>query len=347
MLRPALLPAFALCGLLSALPAMVGAESLTLAPVEITDWKAVFGRIEARDRLPARARLGGTLVDLAVQEGDTVTAGQVIGRIVDEKLDFQLSALDAQKTALDAQLANAQSELTRGEELLARGVTTAQRLDALRTQVDVLKGQIAALAAQAAVIEQQASEGAVLAPAAGRVLDVPVARGAVVLPGEVVALIGGGGTFLRLAVPERHAAALAEGALLPIDGPEGQAEGRLERIYPLIENGRVVADVSVIGISDRFVDARVLVRLPLDTRSALAVPATALITRAGVDFVAVEGAGGLTLRAVVPGTRQTLDGTEMVEVLSGLAPGDAIRTDGAAAAAELAAAAPAEGASHD
>ncbi len=63
--------------------------------------------------------------------------------------------------------------------------------------------------------------------------------------------------------------------MLPIEGPEGQAQGRLERIYPLIENGRVVADVAVEGISDRFVDARVLVRLPLDTRDALAVPATA------------------------------------------------------------------------
>ncbi len=336
MRRPSLLPALALTGLLSALPAAVGAESLTLEPVALTDWKAVFGRIEARDRLPARARLGGTLVDLAVKEGDTVTAGQVIGRIVDEKLDFQLSALDAQKTALDAQLANAEAELTRGEELLARGVTTAQRLDALRTQVDVLRGQIAALAAQRAVIEQQASEGAVLAPAAGRVLDVPVAMGAVVLPGEVVALIGGGGTFLRLAVPERHAAALAEGAMLPIEGPEGQAEGRLERIYPLIENGRVVADVAVEGISDRFVDARVLVRLPLDTRDALAVPATALITRAGVDFVATVGPHGLSLRTVVPGARHSLDGVEMVEILSGLAPGDVIRTDGAAAAAETA-----------
>lgn len=338
----------ALAASFAALPGALAAEPLTLAPVEITDWKAVFGRIEARDRLPARARLGGTLVELLVVEGDTVTAGQVIGRIVDEKLDFQLSAIDAQKTALDAQLANAEAELTRGEELLARGVTTVQRLDALRTQVDVLKGQIGALLAERAVVEQQASEGAVLAPAAGRILDVPVAMGAVVMPGEVVAVLGGGGTFLRLAVPERHAAALSTGDALPIEGPEGQVEGRLERIYPMIENGRVVADVAVEGLSDRFVDARVLVRLPVDRREVLAVPAAALITRAGVDFVAVDGPGGLALRAVVPGARQEADGAEVVEILSGLVAGDVIRTDGAAAAAEIAAGAPVAGeASHD
>lgn len=334
-----LMPLWALLALGLALSAPLRAETpagatVTLAPVEVTEWKSVFGRIEARDRVPARARLGGTLVELAVNEGDMVAAGQVLGRIVDEKLVFQLSALTAQKAALQAQLDNAEAELKRGEELLARGVTTVQRLDALRTQVDVLKGQIEALDAQARVIEQQTAEGAVLAPAAGRVLDVPVAQGAVIQPGEEVALLGGGGIFLRLAVPERHATALHEGDAIVIEGPDGAMQGRLERVYPLIENGRVVADVAVEGLPDRFVDARVLVRLPIATRSALMVPQTALIARAGLDFVAVSTGEAVSLRAVVPGERQEIDGVAMVEVLSGLTAGDAVLADGAAAATE-------------
>lgn len=297
------------------------AESVTVEPVAITEWKAVYGRVEARDRIPARARLGGTLVSLVVAEGDVVAQGAVLAQIVDEKLGFQLSALDAQNGALEAQLANAQAELARGEELLAQGVTTAQRLDALRTQVDVVTGQIAALAAQRQVVAQQAAEGAVLAPVAGRVLDVPVAQGAVVMPGEAVAQLGGGGIFLRLAVPERHAADLTEGDAIEIEGPEGTVTGRLAKVYPLIENGRVVADVEVEGLTDRFVDARVLVRLPVGEREALLVPEAALVTRGGLDFVAVEGAG---LRTVVPGARVTVAGAAMVEVLTGLTAGDAV-----------------------
>lgn len=300
------------------------ADTVTLAPVTLTDWKAVHGRVEARDRIPARARLGGTLVDLAVSEGDSVAQGDVLARIVDEKLGYQLAALAAQRQALIAQLDNAKAELTRGEELLAQGVTTAQRLDALRTQVDVVTGQIAALDAQRQVIEQQAAEGTVLAPVAGRVLDVPVAQGAVVLPGEAVATLGGGGIFLRLAIPERHAPALTEGDTIRIDGSDGATEGTLVRVYPLIENGRVVADVEVPSLSDRFVDARILVRLPVGERQALAVPETAIVTRAGLDFVAIEGAG---LRAVIPGQRQTIDGQPMVEILSGLRAGDRILTE--------------------
>lgn len=304
------------------------ADSVTLAPVSITEWKAVYGRVEARDRIPARARLGGTLVSLSVAEGDVVAQGDMLAEIVDEKLGFQLAALDAQGQALAAQLANAQAELTRGEELLAQGVTTAQRLDALRTQVDVVTGQIAALEAQRQVVAQQAAEGAVLAPVGGRVLDVPVAQGAVVMPGEAVAQIGGGGIFLRLAVPERHAAELSEGDAIQIEGAGGVAEGRLVKVYPLIENGRVVADVEVEGLSDRFVDARVLVRLPVGERVALLVPEAALVTRGGVDFVGLEGAG---LRAVVPGERVTVEGAAMVEVLTGLQAGDVVLADAAAA----------------
>jgi len=314
----------ALIALAAVVPLAAFAEDLPLAEVSVTEWKAVYGRIEARNRIPARARLGGTLVSLDVIEGDVVTAGQVLAQVVDAKINYRLAAIDAQMQALAAQLDNAKVELTRGEDLLARGVTTAQRLDALRTQVDVLTGQIAAVGADRKVVEQQGLEGAVLAPIAGRVLSVPVAAGAVVLPGEAVATIGGGGIFLRIAVPERHAAFLKEGAAIQIETATGPTQGTLARIYPLIENGRVIADVEVPGLPEDFIDARVLVRLPVATRSALMVPEIAVIMRTGLDFVEVAGPEGPVLRVVVLGQRQFLEGAAMIEVLSGLMVGDRV-----------------------
>lgn len=300
------------------------AEPVTVSPVPLIEWKAVYGTVEARDRIPARARLGGTLTALSVSEGDEVSAGQELAVIVDDKLDFQLAALAAQREALTAQLANADADLKRGEDLLKSGVTTKQRVDALRTQVDVLKGQIAALAAQAEVIAQQAKEGVVLAPVAGRVLDVPLTKGAVVMPGEVVAVLGGGGTYLRIAVPERHAAALKAGDAIRVSGPEGDREGKLARVYPLIEGGRVLADVEIDGLPDTFVGARMLVRLPVGERAALLVPAADIVTRAGLDFVGVRDAKGAALRSIVPGSTQMVDGVAMVEVISGLSAGDVV-----------------------
>lgn len=300
------------------------AEPMTVSPVLLTDWKAVYGTVEARDRSPARARIGGTLVALSVAEGDLVEAGQELARIVDDKLDFQLAALAAQREALGAQLVNAEADLQRGEDLLKNGVTTVQRVDALRTQVDVLKGQIASLVAQADVISQQAKEGVVLAPLAGRVLDVPVTKGSVVMPGEPVAVVGGGGTYLRIAVPERHASALRAGDRIVVsEGGEDRA-GVLARVYPLIEGGRVLADVEIEGLPDAFVGARMLVRLPVGERQALLVPKVDVVTRSGLDFVGVEGAGGTTLRTIVPGAVQLVGGVEMVEVISGLVAGDVV-----------------------
>jgi RND family efflux transporter MFP subunit len=321
MLRfPSAFLAFALLG--SGGPTL--AEPITITPAKVTEWKAVYGTVEARDRVPARARLGGTLIALSVTEGDTVSAGQELARIVDDKLDFQLAALNAQREAVLSQLANAEADLSRGEALLKDGVTTTQRVDALRIQVDVLKGQAATLDAQSEVIAQQAKEGVVLAPIAGRVLDVPVTRGTVVMPGEVIAAIGGGGTFLRIAVPERHAAALTAGDRIRISGSGEEQDGTLARVYPLVEGGRVVADVEIDGLSDRFVGTRMLVRLPVGEDEVLLVPRTAIETRSGLDFVGLQTSGGIGLRSIVVGESHQIDGLEMVEVISGLVAGDIV-----------------------
>lgn len=316
---------YMLLALTALIPSTLLAEqSYRAEDITVTEWKAVFGKVEARDNVPARSRLGGTIVSVTVVEGSHVEKGQQIAVITDEKLQLQLRALDASLSSLTAQLENAEAELARGENLLKRGVTTAQNLDRLRTQVDVIKGQIDATNADRDVLEQRQAEGSVLAPISGTVLNVPVTEGSVILQGEVVAQIGGGGFFLRLAVPERHAGVLKEGAKIHIGTSGAETTGTLAKIYPLIENGRVIADVEVEGLDTDFVAARVLVRLPIGERSALLVPADTVITRMGLDFVTVDDASGPMHRAVVLGARHQVDGSDMVEILSGLSAGETV-----------------------
>ena len=300
------------------------ADTLLLEPREIPQWKAVYGGVEARDLVPARARIGGTVVELAITEGDTVAAGARIALVRDDKISFQIEAIDAQLRALEAQLDRAQAELTRGRSLVERGVSTAQRLEQLETDVSVTQNQIAAAQAQRAVTLQQAEEGEVLAPVAGRILTVPVTRDAVIMGGEPVATIAGGGFFLRLAIPERHAPDLTEGAGLQITSNGAVMPGRLAKLYPQIENGRVIADVEVEGLDASFVGARVLVRVPVGVRQALLVPQAALTSHSGLDFVRIRQGGAEVARAVVPGETMLLDGTPHVEILTGLHAGDSV-----------------------
>ncbi|MCB1463873.1 MAG: efflux RND transporter periplasmic adaptor subunit [Nitratireductor sp.] len=317
----ALAAAFAVAGV-SAAP--VSAGSLNLAPTTITEFKAVYGRVEARDTVPARARIGGVVVEMLVSEGDPVTAGQKIAKVHDDKIDFQIAATDAKLRAGQSQLETAQAELDRAQKLLERGVTTVQRLDQLRTEVDVARNQIAAIEAERSVLQQQTAEGNVLAPVDGKVITVPVTRGAVIMAGESVATIGGGGFYLRLAIPERHASSLKEGAEIQISSEGLHESGRLAKIYPQIENGRIVADVEVDALDTDFVDARVLVEVPVGERTALLVPSAAITTRSGIDFVKVETAAGEVERAVVVGKSMTRNGADLVEILTGLAPGDTV-----------------------
>lgn len=312
----------ALAAALTATSAFAG--TFEVVSSSTTEWKAVYGRIEARDLVPARARIGGTVVELLVTEGDLVDQGQKIALIRDDKLTFQVAAVDAQLAALAAQLARAEAELTRGQALVDKGVVTAQRLDQLRTDVDVARNQITATEAQKSVIVQQEAEGDVLAPVTGRVLTTPVTRNGVVMAGETVATVGGGGFYLRLSLPERHAGGLKQGASIRVTTGGGEMSGNLARIYPQIENGRVTADVEVADLDTAFVDARVLVELPVGERRTLLVPAAALTNRFGIDFVRVGTAAGEIERAVVIGERIDRDGVAMVEVVTGLSAGEQV-----------------------
>ena len=308
------------------------AETMTVDRTAVVEWKSVYGQVESRDRVPARARIGGTVMELDVSEGDTVEAGQRIAMVEDDKLQFEIDSLDARLEALNAQLSTAITDLERGQQLIERGVITAQRLDQLQTNVDLVQGEIRSLASQKLVVEQQIAEGAVLSPESGVVLSVPVSRGSVIAPGEVIAVIAGGGVYLRLAVPERHAGDLQEGNEIEIGTGRSEAEarqtGRLVKLYPQIEGGRVQADVEVEGLDGRFVGRRMPVRLPVGERMAILLPTSALVHEGGLDFVTVIGADGEeTHRVVVPGGTIMRDGETWQEILTGLTVGDQVVLD--------------------
>jgi len=303
------------------------ADTLKIEPVTVPEWKAVYGEVEARNMVPARARIGGTLDSLTVTEGDTVNEGDVIATVQDDKLDYQISAYEAQLKGLEASLKNAQSEYDRGEQLNRKGALSNQQLETLRTQVDVVTNNIASTKANMAVVKQQMQEGDIVAPASGRVLTVPVVAGSVIQPGETVATIGSGGFYLRLALPERHADMLRQGTTIEISRPADSTvtTGKLVKLYPQLENNRVIADVEVDGLKDGYVNQRFLVRVPIGERKALMVPQAAISTRHGLDFVTVSLNGGETReKTVITGKKETLGDSSMIEILTGLAAGDVV-----------------------
>jgi RND family efflux transporter MFP subunit len=331
---PATILRFGLAALVSGVMAM-GPSSLVAAEGEylveeqtVSDHKAVFATVQSADVVPARARIGGTVTELTVTEGDSVKAGEKISTIVDDKLALRIQGLEASIRGLQAALNNAETELKRAEELKDRGIIAQARLDQLQTAYDVANNRLQTAQAEKLVAEQQIAEGAVEAPNAGRVLTVPVTVGTVVLPGETIAEIASDRYILRLEVPERHARYIELGDEiligergLDVTG-EAIGKGKIVTVYPRLQNGRVVADAEVSGLGDYFVGERALVRIAAGERQTFVIPTQFIFKRYGLDYVRVIGDDGKPLDVVVQLGQQVADGEPMVEVLSGLSAGD-------------------------
>ena len=302
----------------------LAADTFTVEPKSVADEKAVFATVESANVVPARARIGGTVAELSVKEGDEVKQGQVVATVGDEKLVLQMKSLDAQIAGLEAQLTQTQDDLNRAEQLFASGTTPKTRLDEARTAFNVATNAHRARVAERSVVEQQLNEGKVLAPTAGRVLKVPVTAGTVILAGETVASIAEQNFVLRLRVPERHARFLKAGDPVRVDseelGANGAKFGTIRLVYPQIEDGRVIADAAVSGLGDYFVGERIRVWVSAGERESVIVPGSFIVTRFGIDYARVRKDDKTAIDVPVQRGRELPrpDMPDALEILSGL-----------------------------
>ena len=119
------------------------------------------GRIEAI-QVDVAAKYPGRLVDITVEEGSEVKAGQVVGRISSPEYEAQLRAaqsnLDKAKQALakleslidqrNAVLAAAKSDFERGEQLVGKQIITQQTFDQRRRNYEGSQASVQGAIAQ-------------------------------------------------------------------------------------------------------------------------------------------------------------------------------------------------------
>lgn len=322
-----------LIALLLLVPSVHGAfsqETFVVVPKMQPDEKAVFATVESSTVVPARARIGGTVVSLAVREGDAVTQGQVVAIIGDEKIALQIKSLDAQISGLEAQMAQSQSDLARAQDLFSRGIVAKTRLDETQTAFNVVSNTLKARIAERSVLQQQVAEGSVLAPSSGRVLKRLVTAGTVVLAGEAIFTIAEQNYVLRLRVPERHARFLKAGDPVRIAGEDlGQTAaqfGKIRIVYPQIEDGRVIADAVVPGLGEYFVGERIRVWVAAGDRSSFIIPGSFVTTRFGIDYVRLRNPDSAVIEVPVQRGRDMPrpDMPDALEILSGIKAGDVL-----------------------
>lgn len=299
---------------------------IRLTPVE--DEKSVFATVQSTYTVPARVRTAGTIMELKVRQGDAVSQGQVIATVGDPRLSLQIKSYAAQVAAAKAQLDQAKIEYDRAQRLIGAGAIARSAYDQARTAYGVAQNNLNSIAAQRAVVIEQQVQGDVLAPTSGRVITVPVTAGTVAMAGDVVATVAEQNFVLRLEVPERHARYLKVGDPVRLDGTDlglsGPQAGTINLIYPEVDNGHVVADATVSGLSDYFVGQRVRVWVPAGKRQAILVPENFILTRSGIDYAKVWTAKDGALDVPVQRGQEMASGGKapQLEILAGLAPGD-------------------------
>lgn len=296
----------------------------TVVRRQVDDRKAVIATVEPIRELRARARIGGTIVKLAVREGDRVAAGDQVALIVDPKLALQIQALESRMQAQSSAREQAQIDYNRMQQLRASGTVSQAQLDQAQTRLNVAERTFLALRSDREVVEQQSTEGAVLAPGAGRVLTVPVSVGSVILPGETIATLAADNYILRLHLPERHARFMKAGDTILVGArglqPQDQEtlrRGRVTLVYPQIDQGRVVADAVVEDLGDYFVGERTRVYVATGQRDALVVQADYVYRRFGVTYVKLRDGTEVVVQTGLP-----VDGG--IEILAGVKEGDAL-----------------------
>lgn len=305
-------------------PVPAQGERLTVQPGSIPQLKPLAAEIATRDQAEALVRISGTLVQLTVREGDQVTKGQVIGRVVDTRLGYETSALDAQVAAASAQAEAARAELSRIDYLHRRGVYAKARLDQAQATARSADAQVRAARAQRSASAAVAGQGIIVAPASGRVLRADIPQGSVVAPGMSVATITVGPPLLRLDVPESLARQLRKGAGVTIqeEGELAGKRGTIVQLYPAVAGGRVRADVEVAGLSTDLVGRRVSVLVDVGAHLGIVVPRRFVSTRFGIDYVDLVAKGGSATPVPVQ-TAPTSDPAQL-EILSGVSAGDVL-----------------------
>ncbi|WP_421723461.1 efflux RND transporter periplasmic adaptor subunit [Bauldia sp.] len=164
----------------------------------ITEFFVAEGQAVADRDTTIHAETSGDILDVAFDKGDTVSAGDVIGR-------FDPGHRTAELDRAQAEVERAEREFQNAETLFARGTATEDRVTEARTA-------LAAARAQRAAAEQAIEDTMIRAPFDGRLEDVFVDPGEFFSAGaEVARVVDLEPLTVRARVPQQSLRSLTEG----------------------------------------------------------------------------------------------------------------------------------------
>src|SRR6202521_1373878 len=240
------------------------------------------GYVVARRQATVASKITAKMVELDIEEGDHVKAGQIIAKLDDTNIRAALNQASAQLdyakaslTETQVNLTNAQRDYDRQKSLVQSHYVSQAAVDNSQTAVDALRAQLATqrsnvdvVARAMSVAQRNLDDTIVRAPFSG-IVTVKAAQ-----PGEMVSPISAGGGFTRTGI----------GTIVDMDSLEIQVdvnENFINRVRPAQQasaklnaypDWQIAAHViAVIPTADRS-KGTVTVRIALDQKDARILP---------------------------------------------------------------------------
>lgn len=275
------------------------------------------GTALANEQVTLSAPVTERIVKLNFDDGEFITRGQVVAVLATATENAQLAEAGARAR-------EARQQLERLNQLHARGFATNSAVDAQ---------QALASQANAQAAEARASIGdrVIRAPFSGWVSLRNISAGAVVTAGTEIAQVSDISKIkLDFAVPETMLAQIAVGQAIDAHAaawPDQPFRGVIATIDPVLNpQTRAVTVRAILANGDRRLKPGMLLTVTIEAkaRTSPAVPEIAVVGEGDNSFVFIVDKGVAKRVPVRTGIHQ--DG--MVEILSGIAPGQNVVTEG-------------------
>jgi len=301
-----------------------------IAPVVSEDavvYEQVSGTIYSARHTTISSKILARIEQIPVRAGDEVAEGAVVVRLDARDLDARLRAARESVTGATAAQDLARSERERIAGLHASNIASQRQLDQA-----IAADQLAAAALERAVqgaadAEVAASHAEIRSPVGGRVVDRLAEPGDTAAPGAPLLRIYDPGA-MRLEAPVREGLAvrLAPGRELSvsIESLGLSLEGEIDEIVPAAEPGARTFLVKVRLPHDPRLFSGMFgrVSIPAGEGRRLVVPTSAIERIGQLEYATVVDAEGSPRRRMVTTGPRT--GTDLIEVLSGLAEGERV-----------------------
>ncbi|HJU45116.1 MAG TPA: efflux RND transporter periplasmic adaptor subunit [Vicinamibacterales bacterium] len=310
----------------------------------------VVGNLIGLQTVDVAPRVGGRLTSISVELGDPVRRGQIIARVEDREIAEQVRQAEASMEVSKATIRQREADLKvtelnfdRSKNLFARQLLAKQALDdaesrylAAVAQVDLAKAQQAQNDARLQELRFNLNNTIITSPVDGFIGRRNVDPGAMVNTNTaIVSVVDISRLKLVVNVVEKDLRMVTAGdvGVVEVDAYPGEKfNGRIARVAPVLDPATRTASIEIeIPNPGHRLKPGMYARITLtveERKNALVAPKNAVI-----DFENKRGVWVPTeeTRAKFVPVELGIEGTDTIEIVSGLKEGDQFVTTGAAA----------------